>query len=144
MLKMYAWVIFPFCLKISWKSRKKSFITISDESSPYQCSARQKKCDNAGLCTATRRITGSLIGTMGIVTLLPFVQLDGLWKCIYDTFPGAAAAFNAASFHIELIRLEIYIFRNCIEGSPTYLILLPRIPLPQFLAYVRASGRFLC
>ena len=55
-------------------------------------------------CTvaATRRITGSLIGTMGIVTLLPFVQLDGLWKCIYDTFPGAAAAFNAASFHIEL------------------------------------------
>ena len=37
---------------------------------------------------ATRRITGSLIGTMGIVTLLPFVQLDGLWKCIYDTFPG--------------------------------------------------------
>ena len=59
-------------------------------------------------CTvaATRRITGSLIGTMGIVTLLPFVQLDGLWKCIYDTFPGAAAAFNAASFHIELRGLQ--------------------------------------
>ena len=64
-------------------------------------------------CTvaATRRITGSLIGTMGIVTLLPFVQLDGLWKCIYDTFPGAAAAFNAASFHIELrcSGIELYV-----------------------------------
>ena len=69
--------------------------------------------------SATRRITGSLIGTMGIVTLLPFVQLDGLWKCIYDTFPGAAAAFNAASFHIELIRLEIYIFRNCMRATIT-------------------------
>ena len=79
---------------------------------------------------ATRRITGSLIGTMGIVTLLPFVQLDGLWKCIYDTFPGAAAAFNAASFHIELIRLEIYIFRNCIEGVPQLLVFSTADPTP--------------
>ena len=56
---------------------------------------------------ATRRITGSLIGTMGIVTLLPFVQLDGLWKCIYDTFPGPGLKTveprrnSAAYMHIE-------------------------------------------
>ena len=48
---------------------------------------------------ATRRITGSLIGTMGIVTLLPFVQLDGLWKCIYDTFPGPGLSTIARQCH---------------------------------------------
>ena len=57
---------------------------------------------------ATRRITGSLIGTMGIVTLLPFVQLDGLWKCIYDTFPGPGLSIeerrnSAAYMHIDQI-----------------------------------------
>ena len=58
--------------------------------------------------SATRRITGSLIGTMGIVTLLPFVQLDGLWKCIYDTFPGPGLSReerrnSAAYMHIDQI-----------------------------------------
>lgn len=41
---------------------------------------------------------GSLIGTMGIVTLLPFVQVDGLWKCIYDTFPGRLQHVAFTSF----------------------------------------------
>ena len=79
---------------------------------------------------ATRRITGSLIGTMGIVTLLPFVQLDGLWKCIYDTFPGAAAAtFNAASFHIKLGRLLLFIN----SGSPLVMQFQVNFALSEYL-----------
>ena len=81
---------------------------------PLKISLERKKTSDFTLVSlanasvaATRRITGSLIGTMGIVTLLPFVQLDGLWKCIYDTFPGPGLKTveprnSAAYMHIEL------------------------------------------